>query len=598
MRQERPEPRRRGTMSRWPLLPSGALRSRLARESKPSAAIGVFLVSVATYSFFPLIGASVVTHAEPVLFIGLAHAFAFLTLTWVSVIVLRRGEIADPWRLREHVFAPRYLTQAALSGFANAAGHACIFASFLYINSAASTILYEIWPIGAIVAIRHLLPDRYRRITLREWVLAGLALSGAGLLVQAELVHGLSAGGHHTQLIVHGLVLALASAVLMAVSSSLDVRLCHRLGDAVDPLLRPVISQNVVKAFSSTGAILVGVLVFHARAPTAHVVGLAAVVGVAIIALGVVTYHAGNILAQSASVNSLWYLTPVLSLVWLYAFHGVMISPEIALAAMVIVGANIVLISEGDTETGYNALIGGMCVSAFVCVYFRGVANPQYYTMLSVASGFVGVSASMILQRTHQRDESVALLAIDVLEGVSHSSTLTATSKESLTSAIVASLDEGEAFMGAGSTKPSLWSAHPDVGPSLTTAGRKLEVMSSRVVSFGEMLVLAMLATLDLVIAHTNRPNTMVGDLAPVVLTAVLSFLCLRVFTSDARRSTGRVVDMYRHGDSPAPTEAGPGGANIAPGESLDTRVRLISVSLLTAVLAIYVLGLVSKYGV
>ncbi len=553
-------------------------------------------MSVLTYSFFPLIGVGVVTHTEPVLFVGLAHAFAFATLSWTSVTVWRRGEIADPARLRRCVTTRPYLAQSALSGFANAASHASLFASFLYINSAASTMLYEVWPIGAIIAIRRLLPDRYQRITLREWVLTGLALAGAGLLVRAELSHGLSVGAHQTKPIIHGLILALVSALLMAVSSSLDASLCHKLRDVVDPLLQPVITQNVVKAFSSTGAIVAGIVIFHAGPPAASAIGLAAVVGVAIIALGVVTYHAGNILAQSAAVNSLWYLTPVLSLLWLCAFHGVTVSPEVALGAMIILGANIVLISRGDTDAGFDSLIGGMCVSAAICVYCHGVADPQYYTMLSVASGFVGVSASLILQRTHQRDEDVALLAVEVLDGVSRSAALAPPARASLTNAIVTAL-EGRREAPGVEGGARVWDLDAGAEPRLVAAIRKLEVMACQVVSFGEMLVLAMLAALDLLIAHTNRPNTMVGDLAPVVLTSVLSYLCLRVFTGDARRSTRHVAALYRHIDArPANTNGATGGGQLSV--VLDARVRVISVVLLVGIFVIYVLGLASRYGI
>jgi hypothetical protein len=84
----------------------------------------------------------------------------------------------------------------------------------------------------------------------------------------------------------------------------------------------------------------------------------------------------------------------------------------------------------------------------------------------------------------------------------------------------------------------------------------------------------------------------------PVVLTAVLSFLCIRVFTGDTKRTTLSVADMYQDDDGRHSAKEAEEVGNTLSDDVLDTRVRIISVALLVGIFAIYVLGLVSRYGI
>lgn len=554
-----------------------------------STAVSFLLFSVFVYSIFPLIGTKAVKQINPVLFIGLAHVSALMALTGVNAVLLVRRQIARFSVLRSCVATRWFILAALASGAINAASHACLFASFIYISSASATALYEVWPAAAVLLIGRLLPRHYLRVASREWLFIVMALAGIGLLIKSATSTGTYTLPPPTSIAV-GVLLALLSAGLMALSSSLDVVLARRFDGVAAPYLQPVISQNIVKIFSSSGTLIVYFLFFRSGAQgvlDSAVLLLAVGTGIFVIAFGAVTYHIGNILAESPAVNVLWYLTPVLSLLWLDVFGVATITAGVAVGAILIITANLLLTTRADPQTAYSGALGGLCLSAFFCSYIHGTNDEHYCDLIIAVTGFFAILAGFMLNRVSEKAQRVARAALEVLEAVRRSEVLSSEERGEVTTRVIEFI-EGRTMRRRGGPIGPVSPLHQVVDHHVDMLGRKLAAACGHVVSFSEMLVLVMLAGIAIVIAHVSRPDSFIGDLLPVVLTGVIVFLCVRVFEEEKGDVMNAVLAIYRRQEL-----IGPERASVS-----ERGVPLISIVLLIGIFVIYVLVLVRKHGI
>lgn len=555
---------------------------------KQSAAVFFLLLSVIAYSVFPLIGTHTVAIVHPVLFIGLSHLFALIAISAVTAFLVHRDLLKKT--ALGLLVSRRFLLLAAGSGIANAGSHASLFASFAYISSASATALYEIWPIAVVLLIGRLLPQKYSIIKVRQWLFIFLALSGVALLVksatssseESSLIHGQN---------LYGVVLALLSGVLMAISSALDVSLTRRLDALRAPFIQPIIAQNVIKIFSSSATILFFLLLYRPPLESIRldisILSMAAATGVFVIAFGAVAYHIGNILAESPTVNLLWYLTPVFALLWLDLSGAGSITPTVAVGAILIISANLLLTTRADSKSAYAGTLEGLCLSAFFCIYVSGADNGHYYDMIAASTAVFAILAGFMLQRVSEKAQRVSNIAVDLLEAVIRSTKFTISEKHLLIQSILDYLDARLANTKLMAEPLPKFYANAD--NSVDLLSRKISIGLKRVVSFGEMLVLVLLAVLSLLIAHLERPASFIGDFMPVVLTGVMVFLCVRIYEEERGGQLCEVVLHYRQSFLHE--------TEFELTDNQASQPKLISVALLFVLFALYGIVLVRKHG-
>jgi hypothetical protein len=316
------------------------------------------------------------------------------------------------------------------------------------------------------------------------------------------------------------------------------------------------------------------------------VITMAAGTGFFVIAFGAVAYHIGNILAESPSVNVLWYLTPVLALLWLDAAGVATITPGVAIGAILIISANLLLTTRADPQTAYAGTLGGICLSAFFCAYVRGTNDDHYYDMIVAATGVFAILAAFMLQRVSEKARRVSNTAVELLESVRRSAAFSDDEKLTISKRILDFVELRSRRVRNTIAIPVSF-VHRTADPDVDLLSRKLVVARAHVVSFGEMVVLVMLAGLSLVIAHLSRPYSFTGDLVPVVLTGVLAFLCVKVFEEDHGDLLSEVLSVYKETELIGREDSEPTAG-----------YRGVSVALLLAVFIIYVIVLARRHGV
>lgn len=567
------------------------------------------LLSVFAYSLFPIIGAVVIDRVPAFLFIGLSHGAAFIALALVFIGLTSAAAPGRFDRRRIVAGARAELIPILFSGVVNAASHALLFQSFVYINKAAATIIYEIWPILVVLLIQRMMAGVYQRAGVTDYLLGLMAFSGLVIVtvsqpsvtnaIQSDAIGSLA--GLFEQDLLLGLACALGAAVTMAVSTALDVKINRRFEGAMPFTASPVFAQTLIKIPSTLGALAIFALLNAAAGESdpgfgALVAGISAVdwglalaTGAGVIALGAVSYHWANAATASPMINVLWYLTPVLSLIWFAQFGLAEITPAIAVGAIMIIAANLLLSVKAERSAAYAATVVALALTAVYTFFVPGLGYEDYLELLAVVTGFYAILAAFLLDRLAKKGAELEDLILKTFEIMDETERLDPARKIALQRQVI---DFADRRVDRRSLQPLLETADAlSARGSITLeyALRRIALAKLNLFAFSEMMVLWLLGGFAVAAAAVFRTDELVGDLTAVVLGCAVVFLSTSVADQANYVSTKALRDLgaARHSEPDAD----------AP-HRLESQARpIVSVLMLVAIFIGYVLAAAEKHG-
>ena len=281
-------------------------------------------------------------------------------------------------------------------------GYTAFAWSVRYVDVSLTTIVQEIWPVLFILFTERLMrrENRFRRPTLGQIGLVAFCFIGFAFVVNSK-------DGTFWQLdliskaTLIGVGLAILSAFIIS-STSYNFRWAANLrNELMDCAPRPS-STFKVELFCLMVAFLIGSTVSAIVNMCAGMLVdrhisinetdwqyliLGALVGGALLdALGTVLNRTANLVTSNLGVNAIAYATPLLGLVWLYAFWNVGIQQYdyLVIGAAAIVSANLLLNFEAERLVGFKALVLALWACGAV-VYLRDAIQPDW---TGVGSGY------------------------------------------------------------------------------------------------------------------------------------------------------------------------------------------------------------------
>ncbi|KPP85038.1 MAG: EamA-like transporter family [Rhodobacteraceae bacterium HLUCCA08] len=477
-------------------------------------------ISILAYSLFPLVGALGVSGLHPFLFAGASHVVAFAT--FLAILALRRGGMAQARRALGLFRTDRRVRFSALAdGILNLASHFLLFAAFAHTSESAATILFESWPLFGMLATVVLMRDLFGAVQRRSLMLGAVAFLGLALVVWSGRDPQAASGGGA----MIGTALALAAALTMALSVAAIVRLRLALGEQADLDNVPFLPNLLSKGCASL-AFLVAMALWPDRAAQAAFVTPPALWvlfnGVVIVSVGSLAYQEALALGRRTEVILMWYLTPLLAVVWLAAFGISPITETLILGALFIIAANLLLNTEADQSPAYLAVFFAVSVTGTLLHFLPPQALGDYLPgtglveLVSLPVSIFGILTGFTLSRQfgrrQEREGLIAQLlpALDA-EARRHLQALVGQERQSMADRSYAAL-----FARAGGRDPGV-----------DMALRTLRLKVTRAVSHGELLVLWSLAGLTMVALVAFRPAGFAGDLIAVLTVSSLVYLCV-----------------------------------------------------------------------
>lgn len=483
-----------------------------------SRAAILMVVSVVAYAAYPVIAVYARGQINPLLFVGIAHVTALITSAFVLLVWGRLDNANYLAGVKDVLSDKRAMFWVAFGGTTNAISHAALFSAIYFAKPAIVTILYETWPIIAMFLFYFWMRNQYRPFLMSDYVFSVVAFLGLVIVVISGDGDRLSIPSDRESWL--GIGLALLSSITMAISSGAGIRTTRFYEQTYPSLPASFMVQLVTKLFS--GLLPIGMVGFFANGfePSTEGLWMAIGAGIGVVTIGASFYLVANTIARSSSINILYYITPVLSLIMLAALGLDVVGSAVALGAILIIASNLLIFGKADPSYAYTASLLTLMMSAAYVYYFPGLEMLDFYDALAVPSAIFAILIAFMLDRVFQRTNAQEQLSIDMLQRF-------------------------EAMDGknTGRWVIKIWMAKSDraVRNLLDSASQHLDrdrmldlyalgLKKMTIFSFGERFIVIVVATMVVCLANIFRPNTIVANLMAPALSSAVVFLTFTIF--------------------------------------------------------------------
>ena len=311
-------------------------------------AIGFILLSALAYSLLPVLAAYALDTLDPLVYVAKSFfQYAILqTVVWALLRAVLRRESPAPFLLGSF---PRTCTVILVSGVLIGISYSCLFASFFMINKAGASVLYETWPILVTIGLPLLIKRRFHRLVAIDVVYIGIAFIGIVLVVgsSAETESArLDRSQGETKMWL-GYTLAISSAVSMALAVILKAHLMSalRLGRSAMPTIAYVEATHRLAG----GTVLLAIACSLSEVTVDDLLRVDISMAFALLELvGASAFWLAIVATRRSIINLLWYLAPMLAVVWLGLLGLAQVSSPIVLGAALIIIANVLVQRRSD----------------------------------------------------------------------------------------------------------------------------------------------------------------------------------------------------------------------------------------------------------
>lgn len=364
----------------------------LARRDSQAAVL--MLVTVLGNSVFPLVVALVGNRANPIVFhIYFAIPISFVWLTFLVTKYRRVSVRRDLW-----VFTVRRLSSLDGIRALSATFNVSLFvAASYFLDTAIVVVIFNAWAFLFVLwQKRNDRQGRYRDVTWEKRSLLITAFVGLGLVTISQ-AGGIYIGDDGWNLMI-GFGLAATGALFGSwISYRFKVGLdlwqyyssqnssgqnsSEEAGNSEEAGFSELGCQVFVMIVTAVGGIIINLLIVVIVMPSltdsvfrpfALRDVLMIIAAATISASSSIVFRYANLKTSNLGINAMTYLTPVMSLLWLWLFDTVrLVRPEfLTIGAMAVIVANVLINFQAEDRAGFRALVLWLLVFGFV-VYMR-----------------------------------------------------------------------------------------------------------------------------------------------------------------------------------------------------------------------------------
>jgi|GEM_PF-4232044 len=481
----------------------------------------LMLISIAAYASYPVAAVFARGEINPLLFVGVAHITAFFASAIVLIVWGKidrtnyLGDVISGFKSRKS------LISITFGGATNAVSHVTLFAAIYFAPPAIVTLLYETWPILAMFLFYFFMRRHYRPLLGSDYIYSAVAFAGLFIVVfsgsDAEIGPDFAVDG-----VALGIALALISSVTMAVSSGAGIWTTRFYEQRHPSLPASFMVQLATKLISGFGPLLAA-LVWGGgmdASPTGYLIAVGA--GIFVVTIGASFYLVANTVARSSSINILYYLTPVASLILLSILGLDTVGPAVALGAILIIASNLLIYGRADPSYAYTASLLTLMASATFVYYFPGLAMVDFYDAVSVPGAIFAILIAFMLDRVFQRTNDQEQMVISMIHNFNKCS-------ESVENPALWVIRMWKAKSDK-EVHDILDQARAALPSNLVLDLYGLGLKKMAVFSFGEKFIILTVGAMVVSLINIFRPNTIVADLMAPALSSAVVFLTFTIF--------------------------------------------------------------------
>lgn len=514
----------------------------------------IMVLAVTLYALYPPISNRLVQNLTPVFLAFAIHSVAAVAgLTFLLSRASTRAALRA-FRGLGHDKRRTFSIRIVASGLLLVFNHVFLFQALSVSDryDVTAILLFETWPLLFFLADAALSHSSRKSLQTRDYFLVLSAFTGFAILTvqNIDLTDWLLMDLEFLIVIAW----AMAGSVVMTLITFVTRGAIRVLQSGAETgeeasLLKtnaPLLAEVARRVISST---LLGTIVFaSASAPTVlslDQIGLIFGVGAISLFLGSALYYTALTRADNAAVGVIWYLMPIISLFFYSVLGQNWINEYEAIAATLIVSANVLLNLTYPVASSFSLLYFFMVISGTLCVFFGRLEFDRYFEVVGAATIFYGLFATNALSRianvTNARDTRLfefraALETADWSEAPKETTEKYAgflrrfATHISSTSSRVGDRLRLQQDLIALSIAPD--GPRTPGKPLTDRAGQLLMALGDRITG-GEYIVLLLLATINVVVILFTRSDGFVYDLFAFSTASTAAYLLFFIYERD-----------------------------------------------------------------
>ena len=380
------------------------------------------MIVVISFSVGPILFKLGNAETSPFLFTGIVQGSLGIVMGAV-VLLNQRTLLLDPAVRKD-------IKSHCKSGLmlASVIGH-CGFVLFAvglsFVDISIAAILYNTWPLFLMVLMSFLFrrSQRYQAISIGTLVFVFMAITGVAMVILSHsedtqpLLSLLVTGDFTNFGTLIGAILVLAAAACGAADTAYPLKLGESLAEKPSNIeKRKKIREIVFTTYMTSiclliaGVVLVTIGLVVSETLSLHQLSFAIMGAVFVTSIGIVAHRAANLKTEELGVNALAYMTPLVTLVWLWTLSTLNVPhlDYLIIGAMGIVAANLLINVDASKRIAYKALVASLWVFGTITYFTEGfVTDVPLELTVTVFILVLAFRVDRLVRRTNQEEEWV-----------------------------------------------------------------------------------------------------------------------------------------------------------------------------------------------
>jgi len=307
---------------------------------------------VLIWSLYPLIatfGLETMGSLELLLIVLVISSFGSFILA--TLYLWRRKKLKHALQIQNKLPLSAYI-MALLSGVSGIFCHVFLFWALSLAHKGGVALLYDSWPIFALIAAPFLMKKQWKEVSLKEFIVSIVALSGVALVIFSDQTldinfNNFSLNANFDYKALGGYVLAFAGGYMVALVAVSQGALAEHFKELDDDFGTTLISQVWGRTIS---VILAMVLYFFMAEPNNDFTanwGAILFIGIGVLVFGGALYTYSLLKANTPTVSIMYYFVPVLAVFWLWLAGESEINSGLFIGGAIILACNVYLFIAG-----------------------------------------------------------------------------------------------------------------------------------------------------------------------------------------------------------------------------------------------------------
>lgn len=321
--------------------------------------MGLAVLIWSLYPFAAITGLKSMTSMQMIMIV---YAFSgFGAVLMGGFYLWRAGLIKKSIEIQKNLPLNAYIT-IAVSGVAGVLCHTFFIISLTMANKGGVSLLYESWPVIAVIATPFLIKRRWKEVSFKEFMISLVALVGVAIIILSDkdinfgmnTTSDLSTAMDYKSL--GGYILAFAGGYMCAVLVVTKGAYAERFKDLNDSFGTTLISE-IISRLISLVLMFIAFQFLNEHMDFQNIHWPATFfIGFIVFVVGGALYTYSLLNSDNPTVHILYYFVPVLAVVWLWLAHETEINTGLFIGGAIVTIANVYLFVAGRKAKFSSAL--------------------------------------------------------------------------------------------------------------------------------------------------------------------------------------------------------------------------------------------------